>query len=913
MEAPDSSTRQIPDHTPLFSWRFADAQYNEATGELQVAGAPVQMEPRPLRVLGKLLRHCNEVVTKEELLEEVWQGRVTVENVVANAVTKLRRGLGESAGSRILSVPRMGYRLIGQVERIAVGSPHAVALELRPGGPVPRRPGFALVKALGVNSKGQVWLARNDKTDLIRVFKFANDADTLRALKREFTLHRILRHELGPREDLVSLVDTNFVEAPFFLECEFGGEDLLSWAEVGQRLADMPAQTRMDMFVKIANAVAAAHSVGVLHKDIKPANVLVQLTNGIWQPRLIDFGSGRALDPQRLKDIGLTAMGLTMTLGSAPGALTGTPLYLAPELLAGQGATAQSDVYALGILLYQMTVGDLRRPLATGWEREINCAFLISDIAAATDRDPERRISTAAELVQRLLKVETRRTDAKRLAELELERNKAIEDLRKRQVIRPWIAALLIAFLVGTVASLLLARQARREQALAQAEASRASRMYSFLAHDLFKRSEVLQIGGDTSINLKRLLGNAAKRAESRFKEDPRMDAELAYLLGDMYLRAGIRAGALQHLQRSVDILAASGDDPNVRPAYDRSLSTLSLAMALGRQTKEAEDVVARVSENAQQDKLTRLTLADAKFRIAYNKQSFQTALPLARNLLAAADELPKDLSDLRIIAWSSYGDLLFRLERYDEAGEVFSSLLKAPFEMEAAGPLERLRAELDVAKVKLVKSNFQGMETELNRIRDEAFTLNGPSEHLVLAADSELMRLHMDLGDFTKAEVYAKRALEGNEFAQGAQHVSTHYARFNLALNELRNGHAASALRNLDLSRRSLITQSDQETGPVAQVIDFARAQALIDVANPAPALTILRKLNPKTLAQGSAGEEWAMKVDTEHGRALLALGRRAEALVLLQRAAVNIDAKGMADWEKKQLRSLLAQASAR
>lgn len=74
-----------------FGFRFGTAEFDEARCELRVAGAPVEVEPRVLALLAYLLRHAGEVVTKEELLREVWAGRVTVDKVLPSAITKLRR------------------------------------------------------------------------------------------------------------------------------------------------------------------------------------------------------------------------------------------------------------------------------------------------------------------------------------------------------------------------------------------------------------------------------------------------------------------------------------------------------------------------------------------------------------------------------------------------------------------------------------------------------------------------------------------------------------------------------------------------------------------------------------------------------------------------------------------------------
>lgn len=92
--------------------------FDEAQSSLTVAGRAVAIEPRPLRLLAVLLERSDEVVTKEEIFETVWGGRATVDNVLANAVTKLRKALGEEGGARIVNLPRIGYRLAGPVQCI---------------------------------------------------------------------------------------------------------------------------------------------------------------------------------------------------------------------------------------------------------------------------------------------------------------------------------------------------------------------------------------------------------------------------------------------------------------------------------------------------------------------------------------------------------------------------------------------------------------------------------------------------------------------------------------------------------------------------------------------------------------------------------------------------------------------------
>lgn len=402
-EQPAPSSPEPADGAPSASaWRFDNCEFDTLEPVLRVGGRPVTVEPRPLRLLAELLQHCNEVLTKEELLESVWEGRPTVDHVLANAVSKLRTALGEAGAARLQTVPRVGYRFAGPVQRI---ERVARALCQQAGQVVPGREGFVLERSLGRTVDGGVWLARHAKLGHRRVFKFAEDGARLTALKREYSLFRLLQRELGPREDIVKLVDANFTLAPFWLECESAGSSLLDWAGEGPpggQLAALAVPERLGLFVQIARAVAAAHSVGVLHKDIKPANVLVGGSEGAWQARLTDFGSGRLLQPERLQGLHLTALGLTQGAEAGVDDRSGTLMYLAPELMAGHAPTVQSDLYALGMVLFQILVADLRRPLATGWQRLIDDELLRADIAAATEGSPAERLPSVADLVQRL-------------------------------------------------------------------------------------------------------------------------------------------------------------------------------------------------------------------------------------------------------------------------------------------------------------------------------------------------------------------------------------------------------------------------------------------------------------------------------------------------------------------------------
>ena len=353
-------------------WRFADYEFDELGRELRVKGRRVDLEAKPLDLLLQLLLHAGEVVTKEELLESVWPDVMVVDASLATAVSKLRKAMGDEEHPVIVTVPRVGYRLAVPVYCKTVAAPAGPELGFKVGDTVPGRDQWKLTRAMDVSGSSEVWLAENPKTKEQRVFKFAADGARLKGLKREITVSRFLRETLGDRPEFVRILEWNFETSPFFLESEYSGSNLAEWAEAQGGLSKIPFETRLQLFVDVAKAVAAAHDIGVLHKDLKPGNVLVVPgRNSEWQIKLADFGSASLFDPSRLQALGITNLGFTQTTSLEMQAMTGTLMYLAPEVLSGQSPSASADVYALGVLLYQLTIGDFRKPIAPGWEAGI--------------------------------------------------------------------------------------------------------------------------------------------------------------------------------------------------------------------------------------------------------------------------------------------------------------------------------------------------------------------------------------------------------------------------------------------------------------------------------------------------------------------------------------------------------------
>ncbi|HEY2461430.1 MAG TPA: winged helix-turn-helix domain-containing protein [Candidatus Acidoferrum sp.] len=439
-------------------WSFGGCEFDDSRLELRVAGNTVELELKPLEVLLELLRHSGAIVEKDRLLEAVWPGLLVVDGSLATAVSKLRKVLDAAGSEIIVTIPRVGYRIgVPVSSRTVVSTPSAPEFSLRAGELVPGRPHWRLLRPLAQPESRAVWLAQNPKTHELRVFKFSLAGSRLRNLKREVTVSRFLAESLGPRPDLARLLEWNFDSKPYFIESEYAGVNLAEWAESQGGLGNLAVETRVRLIAQIAKTVAAAHRAGVVHRDLKPTNILVAPVPGAanfpWQIKVMDFGSASVIEPERLHALGITSLGLTQTADSESSSLSGTLLYLPPEVLAGKPATAAGDVYALGVILYQALSGDFRRPLAAGWESTIEDSLLREDVGKAAHGDPSQRLTSAAELAERLARLEQRRAERANDDLAREKRQRAVQKAAEARARRPWVivatAALAIAFALG--------------------------------------------------------------------------------------------------------------------------------------------------------------------------------------------------------------------------------------------------------------------------------------------------------------------------------------------------------------------------------------------------------------------------------------------------------------------------------
>ena len=260
----------------------------------------------------------------------------------------------------------------------------------------PTIPGFELNELLGRGGSGVAWRARDTRLDRTVAIKFLlnNEKDA----KAEANSERLSREAAAA----ANLLHPSIVQVHQIGEA--GGVPFLvmEYVEGGSlaeelRAGPMPAEKSVELVTSIADAVQHSHEKGIIHRDIKPGNILLSLT-GV--PQVCDFGLARKLDAD---------YSLHQT-----GDVVGTPAYMPPEQARGEVADERSDVYSIGAVLYELLCGRSPFQAAHPWEilyqvttidplplRQLNSAIPIdleTICQKCLEKNSDRRYQTAADL-----------------------------------------------------------------------------------------------------------------------------------------------------------------------------------------------------------------------------------------------------------------------------------------------------------------------------------------------------------------------------------------------------------------------------------------------------------------------------------------------------------------------------------
>jgi len=356
--------------------RFESYEANLRSGELLRAGERVKLPEQSFRILAMLLERPGDVVTRQEIQENLWPNDTIVEfeNSINAAVKRLRVALRDSADQTryVQTLARRGYRWIMPIERVPV-TPHdrkdfppvESARAVSAAGLFGKRIShYRVLHMLGGGGMGIVYAAEDLKLGRRVALKFlpeelANDVASMKRFEREARSLSSLNHP-----NICTIYEVHEHEGRPFIAMELlEGKTLSDFiAHTHTHSADTKDAFRpeqvLDIAVQVTQGLTAAHQRGILHRDIKPANIHVS-HNG--QVKILDFGLAKLLTSEGLEltistpePIEAQDFDLSLTL---PGQAMGTAAYMSPEQVRGENVDFRSDIFSLGTVLYEVATG----------------------------------------------------------------------------------------------------------------------------------------------------------------------------------------------------------------------------------------------------------------------------------------------------------------------------------------------------------------------------------------------------------------------------------------------------------------------------------------------------------------------------------------------------------------------------
>jgi len=690
---------------------------------------------------------------------------------------------------------------------------------------------YRLVRRIGVGGMGAVYLAERadgqfEQRIALKIIKRGMDSDEI--LRRFHYERQILARLAHPH--IARLLDGGVSEegVPYFTLEYVDGEPIDRYCDAhGLRIEE-----RLRLFETALEAVTHAQHNLVVHRDLKPSNVMVTADGTV---KLLDFGIAKLLGEDD------TGGGLTRT-----GHRIMTPGYAAPEQVRGEPVTTATDVYALGVVLYELLTGHRPYGLVEETPGDLERAIL--------ETQPARPSAVVARPAARRLGSTTTTTTAEQLSERraarprELRRQLAgdldnivlmalrkepdrrygsaerfLEDIQRYRAGRPVAArpdtvryrmqkfvqrnrvgvATGAAIVVGVAALVVFyTGKLRTERDRARVEAEKAAAVSEFLT-SIFTVADPNESPGET-VTARELLERGAARIESELAGEPEVQGQMMRIVGKVYYSLGLADDSVRMLKRALET--------QLRVLGPRDRQTLETQLALSAAMSWAGD-----NEGAE---------------------------PLFRDLIEASGQALGPFSDILAGALTGLAIVLNERAEYDESERLYRQAIAINRRLgdEAA----RKREAVDLNNLGLVLHE-QGRLAEADSVFEEALVrqreIFGEVHPEIATTLYNYGQLQRVLGDYARAEEIARQVVEMDEKLIGPDHPDIAYSKVSLAGLLQRRGDFEGArvlLEDALVLRTRALGPDHQNTAfsinAVARLYhsmgDYARAESLYVVS---------------------------------------------------------------------------------
>lgn len=731
--------------------------------------------------------------------------------------------------------------------------------------------GYALGEIIGRGGLGVVYLARREGVDFeqrvaVKLLNRPLEAETDRRFARERQILARLEHP-----GIARLIDggRTLEGIPFLVMEWVDGEPITIACDKRQ----LSVEERLELFLEVAAALEYAHQSLVVHLDLKPSNVLVDAAG---RTRLLDFGIAQFLDPEGENALGTrTARWLS-------------PAYASPEQILGDPVGTASDVYSLGLLLFELLTGENPQPtilreilafLERGLPRASDLAGRAPEVVTAARRATARTLARelagdldavlakalARQVRERYASVSALAGDVRRfLAGQSISAHRGWQLRRARRYARRqagWVAAGVAG--VGLAASVLVAatistRRMAAERELAESERERAEIVSTALL-DVFNLADP-KTSSSVDPVIRQILTQAGVRIERRYGYDPVLQAALWEGLGILHHR-------LQELPRAEELLekARSARREQFGAESRQYANSLALLAALRRDQGRLEAAEA----------LARESIATYRARPVPDWSGLASAMTIlgkileARGKWEAAEALYREAFALRRGAAAPTGKqtadhhqnlagVAAKMGELDRARAEYQQALQMIRQLPGDNRYSLLYVRNDLAALDYVQGDLAGSEAGFREVLEICSAWLGTEHADTNAARGNLAAVRQAQGEYAEAEEYFRAELESKVRSDGPEHYEVANAQGNLGnlLREAGRGAEARPLLETSLaSVRLLLGESHAKT----RISQNNLALALLDLGELPAARALFEEALRPTAAEGvSPGPTW-------------------------------------------------------
>jgi len=738
--------------------------------------------------------------------------------------------------------------LLGHAERSSTFL-SATTPATRPASALPERIGrYRILGLLGEGGMGVVLMAEQESPRRTVALKLLRPElggrARLRRFERESELLGRLEHENIARIYESGTADTGTGTQAFIAMELVRGETLCTAAT----RRGLSSRDRLRLFARICAGVQHAHEKGVIHLDLKPANILVDERG---EPRILDFGIARATD----------ADPATETLRADARRIVGTLPYMSPEQVSGDARAldTRSDVYALGVIGFELLTGSLPHDLGSRTLPE--AALVIREGSAARLSRFDRRFRGDLETIfaKALAKEKERRYASAAELQGEVERFLADEPIharppsaayqvskfaRRNKVLVAGVVGILLALAMGIAGTLRQASRAEGQLRTARLEARKANEIRAFL-----ERMLSAGVPGEKGIDTRvvEALDQAAAELTGAFRDEPLVRASLEHTIGRAYRELGAYVEA----------------EPLLRSALrTRQTHADGGASEASREVRESTGELATLLE----------------LRGLWNESEAMHRRSIALESAASGRGSVEELS-----AWTNLATLLLRRGRAAEAEEVLRGCVPGLSRLAGPDDPRTLAARSSLASALKDLGRLEACERELRAALAGLARVRRPDHPEALKARGNLGILLVDTGRWSEGEDVLSKALVQDRRVFGPGHPETlvtqralGIALCNLGRYEECEGLASDGIETLT---RELGRDHDRTLG-------MLRLLGSVQMRNgsPAAAEPVLREASFRSARELGRGHPETLATLQELGRAALATGGKDEAVTLFR-----------------------------